>query len=52
MVGSYKLQEHQEMVRAMARDMAKNKLAPRAAQIDRTGEFPWDIINFYRENRI
>jgi len=52
MTGSYKLSEEQEMFRAMARKMAKDKLAPRAAEIDREGEFPWDIIEFFRENHI
>lgn len=52
MAGSYKLSEEQEMIRAMARKMAKDKLAPRAAEIDREGEFPWDIIEFFRENHI
>lgn len=52
MAGSFKLSEEHEMVRAMARKMARDKLAPRAAEIDRTGEFPWDIIEFFRENRI
>ena len=52
MAGSYNLSEEQEMVRAMARKMAKDRLAPRAAEIDRKGEFPWDIIDFFRENHI
>ncbi len=52
MAGSYKLSEEQEMVRTMARKMAKDRLAPRAAEIDREGEFPWDIVEFYRENHI
>ncbi len=52
MAGSYKLSEEQEMIRAMARKMAKDKLAPRAAEIDREGEFPWDIIEFFRQNHI
>ena len=52
MAGSYKLSEEQEMVRAMARKMAKDRLAPRAAAIDREGKFPWDIIEFYREHNI
>ncbi len=52
MAGSYKLSEEQEMIRAMARKMAKDRLAPRAAEIDREGEFPWDIIEFFRENHI
>jgi len=52
MPGSYKLSEEQEMIRAMAREMAKDRLAPRAAEIDREGEFPWDIIEFFRENQL
>jgi alkylation response protein AidB-like acyl-CoA dehydrogenase len=40
------------MVRAMAQKMAKDRLAPRAAEIDAKGEFPWDIIEFYRQNNI
>ena len=52
MGGSYKLSEEQEMVRVMARDMAKDRLAPRAAEIDRAGEFPKDIVDFYRENEL
>ena len=52
MAGMYKLSEEHQMVRNMAREMAKNRLAPRAAEIDKDGEFPWDIIEFYRENHI
>jgi len=52
MPGSYNLSEDQQMVRTMARKMAKDRLAPRAAEIDKVGEFPWDIIQFYRENHI
>ena len=52
MPGSYNLSEDQQMVRTMARKMAKDRLAPRAAEIDKVGEFPWDIIDFYRENHI
>jgi len=52
MAGSYKLSEEQEMIRTMAREMAKDRLAPRAAEIDKDGEFPWDIIEFFRENHI
>ena len=35
-----KLNENQKMIRQMARDFANSKLAPIAAEIDRTGEFP------------
>ena len=34
------LNENQKMIRQMARDFARNRLAPIAAEIDRTGEFP------------
>lgn len=50
MPGSYKLTEEQEMIRAMARQIARDRLAPRAAEIDRTGEFPPDTIELYREH--
>ncbi len=48
----YELTEEQQMIRSMARKMAKERLAPRAAEIDRKGEYPCDIINFLRENHI
>ena len=32
--------------------MAKDRLAPRAAERDRVGEFPWDMIELYRENHL
>lgn len=36
-------QEH-HMIREMVRDFAAKELEPRAAEIDQTAEFPWDII--------
>jgi len=53
MPGLYEtLTEDQEMILATVRDLAKDKIAPRAAEIDKTGEFPWDIIELYRETGI
>ncbi|MFC2045633.1 acyl-CoA dehydrogenase family protein [Chloroflexota bacterium] len=52
MPGIYKLSEEHEMVRNMAREIAREKLAPRAAEIDRAGEFPWDMVELYRKNDI
>jgi alkylation response protein AidB-like acyl-CoA dehydrogenase len=34
--------EHDEL-RAMVRELAEERIAPRAAQIDESGEFPWDL---------
>jgi len=36
--------EHQ-LFRERFRAFANDVVAPRAAEIDRTGEFPWDVIN-------
>src|SRR6266567_2759460 len=35
-------QEHQEL-RAAVRALADDKIAPRAAEVDESGEFPWDV---------
>src|SRR5215469_6999549 len=35
-------EEHQEL-RAVVRQLADDKIAPRAAEIDESGEFPWDV---------
>ncbi|MGH2368379.1 MAG: acyl-CoA dehydrogenase family protein, partial [Chloroflexota bacterium] len=34
--------EHDEL-RAMVRELAEERIAPRAAEIDSTAEFPWDL---------
>ncbi|HLA81401.1 MAG TPA: acyl-CoA dehydrogenase [Thermoleophilia bacterium] len=40
----FRLTEDQQMIRDSVRDFAQNEIAPRAAEIDRTGEFPVDIF--------
>ena len=35
-------EEHQEL-RAAVRALADDKIAPRAAEVDESGEFPWDV---------
>ena len=37
------LTEEQRLLRDTVRDLADEKIAPRAAEIDRTAEFPWDV---------
>src|SRR5690349_16450237 len=39
----YRLSEEQQMLRDAVRVLADERIAPRAAEIDRTGEFPWDV---------
>ncbi len=38
------LSENQEMIRSAARDFARDVVGPRAEEIDRTSEFPWDVV--------
>ncbi len=42
-LGPYRLTEEQEMLRDAVRVLADERVAPRAAEIDRTGEFPEDL---------
>ena len=47
---SYTLSEEQEALRAQIRKLALEKVAPRAAEIDREGEYPWDIQKLLSRN--
>jgi alkylation response protein AidB-like acyl-CoA dehydrogenase len=40
---SVQLASEEKMLIEMVRDLAREKVAPRAAEVDATGEFPWDI---------
>jgi len=40
----FMLSDEQQMVRDMCRKFADNELAPRAAEYDRTHEFPWEPV--------
>jgi alkylation response protein AidB-like acyl-CoA dehydrogenase len=42
--------EEEAMMLAVVRDLVREKVAPRAAEIDETGEFPWDIKKLFAEN--
>ena len=42
-------QEHRELL-ALVRVLARERVAPRAAEIDASHEFPWDVVELYREN--
>ena len=41
--GPYRLTEEQQLLRDAVRVLADERVAPRAAEIDRTGEFPQDL---------
>ncbi len=38
------------MILDMVRELVRDKVAPRAADIDATGEFPWDVQKLFAEN--
>lgn len=40
----------QEQFRQTIRKLAEEKVAPRSAEIDRTGECPWDIFELFKAN--
>src|SRR6476469_5143905 len=39
----YSLTEEHQLLRKTVRELADDKIAPRAAEIDETAEFPWDV---------
>ncbi|NLW46275.1 MAG: acyl-CoA dehydrogenase [Firmicutes bacterium] len=41
---NYFLTEEQQMIKDLAKRIADEKIAPRALELDETGEFPWDLI--------
>ena len=46
------LTPEQREIRDLVRALARERIAPRAAEIDRTAEYPWDIVQLLRENGI
>src|SRR3954454_22760949 len=40
---TYRLTDDQAALRDAVRVLAEERIAPRAAEIDRTAEFPWDV---------
>ena len=41
---TYRLPEEHVLLRDTVRQLAEDKIAPRAAEVDATGEFPWDCL--------
>ena len=44
------LSDEQRELRELVRTIAREQVAPRAAEIDATHEFPWDVVEVFREN--
>jgi alkylation response protein AidB-like acyl-CoA dehydrogenase len=45
----FQLSEEHRLIQETARRIAKERVAPRAAELDETGEYPHDIFEAYRE---
>jgi alkylation response protein AidB-like acyl-CoA dehydrogenase len=46
------LTEEQREIRELVRTIARERVAPRAAEIDKTAEFPWDVVDVFREHAL
>ena len=44
------LDEEQRELRELVRSLARDRIAPRAAEIDESHEFPWDVVELFREH--
>ncbi len=46
------LTEEQREIRELVRSLARERVAPRAAEIDESHEFPWDVVELFREHDV
>ena len=50
--GTYEIPQESRDLRDMVRRLAQEKIAPRAGEIDREGEYPWDVRKLLAEHDI
>ena len=46
------LTDEQREIRDLVRTLARERVAPRAAEIDKKGEFPWDMVELFKEHEL
>jgi alkylation response protein AidB-like acyl-CoA dehydrogenase len=46
------LSEVEREIRELVRTLARERIAPRAAEIDASAEFPWDMVELFREHEL
>jgi alkylation response protein AidB-like acyl-CoA dehydrogenase len=46
------LTDEQREIRELVRTLARERIAPRAAEIDESSEFPWDMVELFREHEV
>ena len=48
----FRLNEEQQQIRQMVHDLCLEQVAPRSAEIDESGEFPWDVKELFAKHDI
>jgi alkylation response protein AidB-like acyl-CoA dehydrogenase len=46
------LSDEQREIRELVRTLARERVAPRAAEIDKSAEFPWDMVELLRDHEL
>jgi alkylation response protein AidB-like acyl-CoA dehydrogenase len=46
------LTDEQREIRDLVRELARERIAPRAAEIDEQHEFPWDVVELFRDHEL
>jgi alkylation response protein AidB-like acyl-CoA dehydrogenase len=46
------LTDEQREIRDLIRNLARERIAPRAAEIDKSAEFPWDVVELFRDHEV
>jgi alkylation response protein AidB-like acyl-CoA dehydrogenase len=46
------LTDEQREIRDLVRTLARERVAPRAAEIDKKAEFPWDMVELFKEHEL
>jgi alkylation response protein AidB-like acyl-CoA dehydrogenase len=46
------LTDEQRELRDLVRQLARERIAPRAAEIDLSHEFPWDVVELFRDHEV
>lgn len=48
----YELTDEQKMIQANVRKLVAARVQPRAAEIDQTGEYPWDLLELFKQQEL
>ena len=51
-MSAFRLTDEQRELRDAVRQLARERVAPRAAEIDKKGEFPWDMVELFKEHEL